>query len=401
MHARVARGGGGCGDDGGKVGSDAATETDAQVETNDVADSASDIAGLGVDYGAGGVSLRYEPGAREFTATPWPSDRLLKDGHVDLGTFPNPNDIIIIDRYLEYGEEVLDGWSRNALIYFQLSCCSHGVAAVGRDDDARPEGDLVQLVDVTAGGAHYGDCWLLVFEQVDGKDDPFYLGPTLAMRPVFGFPLADAGRYCAFVTRAVKGADGKYLAATPAFASALDSEPSLEPLRTWLATSPFVASDLASATCFTTQDATREMRLLESFIATRPSTAPEELEYTGKTQNFYALLAGTTRRTSRAAKAYRDEGGDLKLDGDGKPIVQEDERVRFRLRSAQRDDAGRGLADYLLFARHLRRLEDVYRRQRGAGRARRARHDLRRPAAPRGRAASTRPPRRTTSSPTS
>lgn len=331
---------GACGGDaaGGEVGADTDVAADSdrgdaiEEADGDVAEIAADVPGLGIDYGDGGVVLRYEPAAREFTATPWPSDRLLKDGHVDLGTFPNPNEINIIQRYLEYGEEVLDGWSRNGSVYFQLSAPLDPASLPSAETTMSEPKAAVQLVDVTPGGAHYGERRPLLFEQVDGKDDPFYLGPTLAVRPVFGFPLADRGTYCAFVTRALKGADGKYLAANPAFDTALSTEPSLGPLRAWLEDAPVLASDLASATCFTTQDATREMRILEAFIAGRPSTAPEELVYTGKTQNFYEVVGWYhTPNFQSGDKPYRDEGGDLKLDEAGQPIVQEDERVRFRL----------------------------------------------------------------------
>ena len=43
-------------------------------------------------YGVGGVTIRYEPTSRDFTATPWPTNRLLVDGRPDLTTFPNTLD---------------------------------------------------------------------------------------------------------------------------------------------------------------------------------------------------------------------------------------------------------------------------------------------------------------------
>ncbi len=326
----------GCDEQGAAVDSDATmpetiVASDVTAPDATEADVAAEV-GLPSDYGVGGVAIRYEPASREFTATPWPSDRLLVDGRPDLTTFPNALANAVIDSYIAYGNEALDGWGRNGSIYFQLSAPIDATTLPSSEASMRDPMALVQLVDVTPDSPRYGQRSPLAFEQVDGKDDPFYLGPTLAMRPVFGFPLADAGTYCAFVTRAVRGADGLYLAQPPSFAEALDGEASLAPLRTWLPTSPFTAKDLAAATCFTTQDATREMRAIETYIAAATTTAPESLVYVGRTSRYYEITGEyLTPNFQSGDKPYAAEGGDLKLDGSGEPIVQEMEQVRFRL----------------------------------------------------------------------
>lgn len=322
---------GGCGD----AAAPGAEDTVGDVVDTSGADAteAGDAShGLGIDYGAGGVVVRFEPDVAEFTATPWPSDRLLVGGHVDLSTFPNRGQKTIIKRYLAYGEEALDGWGRNSSIYFEISAAIDERTlpdpAASRDD---PKAS-VQLVALGEAGPRRGQRVPIAFSQVDGQDDPFYLGPTLALRPVFGFPLADATTYCAIVTRAVKGQDGLYLAKNPAFAAALEVEPSLAPLRAWLPESGLAAEDIASATCFTTQDATREMRLIERFIASQPTRAPDTLEYTGKNTHFHEIIGMyETPNFQSGDKPYRDEGGDVRFDEAGQPIVQEMERVRFRL----------------------------------------------------------------------
>jgi len=322
----------GCGDEAAPAGQDTLGDVGDTGDAADTGGQGDTSAGLGIDYGAGGVTIRYEPDVAEFTATPWPSDRLMVDGRPDLSTFPNPGQKTIIKRYLAYGAEALDGWGRNSSIYFEISgpvdAASLPDPAASRDDPRA----TVQLVELTAGSARYGQRVPVALSQVDGEDDPFYLGPTLAMRPVFGFPLADASTYCAVVTRAVMGRDGLYLAANPTFAAALGSEPSLAPLRDWLPDSGLVAADVASATCFTTQDATREMRLIERFIAEQATSAPDTLEYTGKNTHFHEIIGMyETPNFQSGVKPYRDEGGDLRLDAAGQPIVQETERVRFRL----------------------------------------------------------------------
>src|SRR5262245_56715422 len=111
----------------------------------------------------------------------------------------------------------------------------------------------VQLVDVSHGSASYGQRLPLVF-QFDGEgNDPFYDDRTLALRPVYGFPLVEGDTYCAIITRAVKDASGNYLQQAPAFAANLGSEPSLAPLLGWLDDSPLARHDIAVASCFTAQ----------------------------------------------------------------------------------------------------------------------------------------------------
>lgn len=323
-------------------GEDASPDSGDTVDAGDLAadtEVEADVAhfpGLDIDYGEGGVSLRYDPTGAGFTATPWPTDRLRDaSGHIDLSSFPGADDGGIIERYATYGEEALDGWGRNSAIYFQITPA--GTALV--DAASLPSAQVsmadpkasVQLVDVSS-GPRRGQRSPLVFSVIDRTGDPFIAAPTLAMRPVYGFPLADATPYCAIVTRAVRGTDGKYLAPSAGFLTALDSEPSLAPLRAWLPESALDRRDLAAATCFTTQDATIDMRRLEAFMKERPTPTPTTLEYTGKTANFHEIIGHYESPNFQSGdKPYRNEGGDLRYDGDGKPIVAAVENLRFRL----------------------------------------------------------------------
>lgn len=303
--------------------------------------------GLGVDYSAtsGGVVARYEPDGAGFTATPWPSDRHRRpDGTVDLTVVPNPNGVPFIADYLTYGSTVIDGYSRNGAVYFQLSGLLDPASLPTDADAMNDPRALVQLVDLTPGGPDHGRRWPLLFKQVPGGDDPHYLGPTLVVRPVYGFPLADGGTYCAFLTRALVDADGAYLEPAPAFADALATDPSLAPLRAWTATAPIAAHDLAAATCFTTQDATRDMRRIQAFLETRPTGPVADVTNAALTTHYHELEA-TYRGPNfqRGTKPYTSEGGDLVLDDDGLPVVQEDELIRVRVvvpRNAQMPDAG-------------------------------------------------------------
>lgn len=313
---------------------DAATGT-SDTTTADSTDTV-DATGLGIDYGddPAAAIIRYEPGGPGFTATPWPTDRKrLPSGAPDLSDFPNRTGLALVEDYKAYGAEALDGWSRNGAVYFQVSAPIDTETLPDADASRRDPRALAQLVAVTPASPRFGQRTPLLFKlSLDGQD-PFYIGPTLVMRPVYGFPLADAETYCAFVTRGVKDAGGRYLGVTPAFTSALASEASLAPLRAWLATqSAIAAGDLAAATCFTTQDATRDMRLVEQVIAARPTTAPYDLKFTGSTQHFHEITGKyRTPNFQGGDKPYLGEGGDLVRGQDGLPVVQLDEEIRFRI----------------------------------------------------------------------
>lgn len=321
-----------CGDDTPSDSTDSNDSNDSpdSDDSNDTSDSTG--SGLGIDYGPGGVTLRYDPTSRDFLATPWPTDRLLVDGHPDLSNFPNPGGTPLIDSYVTYGEETLDGWGRNGAVYFALSAPIDTTTLPTAEASMRDARATVQLIDATPNGARRGTRTPLVFKQVTTTDDPYYTGPTLALRPVYGFPLSDAGTYCALVTRAVKGQDNQYLAANPAFADALSNEPSLAPLRELLPDLEVAAHDLAAATCFTTQDATAEMRRVETFLKSRPTAAPTNLTYTGQTAHLFEVQGRyRTPNFQSGDKPYASEGGDLRFTAAGEPVVALEEEIRFRL----------------------------------------------------------------------
>lgn len=314
---------------------DATTGGSDATTTADAADTVT-ASGLGIDYGddLGAATIRYEATGAGFTATPWPTDRKrLTSGAPDLADFPNPSGLALIDDYKAYGGEALDGWSRNGGVYFQLSAPIDPTTLPDADTTRTDPQAVAQLVAVTAASPRYGQRTPVLFKQSLDGQDPFYLGPTLVMRPVYGFPLADAETYCAFVTRAVKDAGGRYLGVAPGFADALANEASLAPLRGWLASQTAIAAaDLAAATCFSTQDATRDLRLVEEVIAARASTAPYDLQFNGSTQHFHEITGKyRTPNFQGGPKPYLTEGGDLVRGEDGMPIVQLDEEIRFRL----------------------------------------------------------------------
>ena len=309
-------------------------DPDPAPAADTVAEDVAPPTGLGIDYGgtSGGEQIRFEPGGDGLTSVPWPNDRWRgADGSVDLSNFPNPANIALINDYLAYGMETLDGFGRNGSVYFevgQLDMATLPTTEASLDDPRA----TVQFFNATTDSPDFGKRLPLLFSWMTGQDDPFVEGSMLAIRPVYGFPLNDSETYCVVVSRAVKDSQGRYLEVPPAFTDALTNDPTLQPLRAWLPSSPLAEADIASATCFTTQDATGEMRAIERFVATAPTTELSDISYNGTTTQFHEITATYVAPNYQAGtKPYLSTGGHLEIDADGVPVVQSDETIRVRI----------------------------------------------------------------------
>jgi hypothetical protein len=330
---------------------DAASGDDGDPETSEP--TAPALPGLGIDYSAteSGFSPLYDLASDSWTATPWPTDRLRgPDGTPDLSGFPNP-DIDMLHQYVDYAHEVLRGWGLNGSTYVTFD------GAI--DPDSLPSAALtkgfkkatVQTVNVTTGSHRYGEQMPLLFWWYEGgEDDPYLEANTLAIRPVFGFPLAEGETYCTLVTRGVKDSQGRYLKPAPAFTEALESDPSLQPFSEWLAGSALLKEDIAVATCFTTDTPTAELRAIQSQIYDSPAPTLSDVEYLGKTNVFHEFRGHYATPNYQAGdKPYDITGGDVKFDDAGTPIVQYGEPVRFVLTvptAFERPDTGWPLVLY-------------------------------------------------------
>jgi len=322
-----------CGSDGAgdadTADTDAADTADAAPDT-EAADTVDPSPGLGVDYSSTppGATPRYAPDAADWMAVGWPSDRHVVDGRLDLSAFRGLSGGLF-DTYLDLGEQVLDGYGLNGAIYFELDG-TLDVATLPTPAETLSETGYVQLVNATAGSDRFGERVPLLFRWYGDGSDVYYRPHTLAMRPVYGFPLAEHETYCALVTRAVKDADGDYLQRPAAFAEALSDAPDLAPLRAWLPTSPLRAEDLAIATCFTTAAPTDELRRVSAWITAHDAPEVDLVSEPGVYGEFQGLY--TAPNFQAGAKPYDSEGdGAILFDDAGDPIVQDQERLRFML----------------------------------------------------------------------
>lgn len=294
------------------------------------ADAVDPSPGLGIDYGqtAPGATPRFDAGASDWLATGWPTDRLVVDGRLDLSAFRGIA-AGLFDTYLDLGERVLDGYSLNGAVYFELDDLLDAATLPAASATTSPT-SVIQLVNATAGSPRFGERLPLLFRFYDGGFDRYYRPRTLAMRPVYGFPLAERETYCAIVTRAVKDADGRYLQAAPGFLEALDDDPHLAALRAWLPTSPLRVEDLATATCFTTHAPTEELRRIGAWVEANPPAAVERVDEPGVFNEFHGVYRAPNFQSG--VKPYAGDGeGEIHFDAAGDPVVQAEEALRFLL----------------------------------------------------------------------
>jgi hypothetical protein len=286
--------------------------------------------GLGIDYEAEtqGVQVRFDASAEDWMGTGWPTDRLLIDGVPDLGSFPGW-DMDLLDQYLAYGMEVLDGWGTNGSIYLEFEGELDTSSFPNESTTSGDTKSLIQLVNVTEGSSRYGEQMPLQMKFYLEGSDLYYRAKTLVLRPVLGFPLAPGETYCALVTRGIKDADGHYLGQSSALMDALSSVSYLAPFNAWLAGSALIQDDIAGVTCFTTSQPTKLLRSVLDHLAELPSSELTDIEYLGQANAFHELRGHYQAPNFQAGEKPYTEGGDIQLDEAGTPIVQQQEDIRF------------------------------------------------------------------------
>lgn len=201
--------------------------------------------GGGLDGGAATPSTlprpRYEAEGGDFFGRPWPSDsRLDAQGRPALEGFPNPAAIPLVQTYVELAA-TLPGFGTNAPIYlaFEPDGPALDLGALPSPEQSCAEGSPLRLIDL-----ELGLCVPVRWEY--HHPQTLYLpAATLAVAPVFGFPLHPGHRHALLL--------GRSLAERPAaFDEALAAAPELLALRAALGEEAL--DTIAVATVFTTSD---------------------------------------------------------------------------------------------------------------------------------------------------
>lgn len=200
-------------------------------------------------------------------ALPFPSDLVLTaQGNVDFSYFPGQSNIFVAQYTSDLAEKI-HGYSTQGAAYFRFDA-PLDPASFPTPDASRGADASIQLLDVDPASPERGrrvpvQTYFNTLRQI-------YWSPnTLAVAPVFGFPLRPSTRYAIVLTTALRStcgalqrdADLEAVLGTGASTDAMvtSARTRLMPALTELATAGIPSSRILSFTVFTTQDPTAEL----------------------------------------------------------------------------------------------------------------------------------------------
>jgi pimeloyl-ACP methyl ester carboxylesterase len=246
---------------------------------------------------------------------PFPSDD-LRGATVDVSTFPNPEDVAIVEqaRTLVEGR---DGFATSGGVFFQVTASIDPASlpdVAATVEQAAP----VFLVDIDPASPRYGrrSPVEVEYEEFGG----LYAVPRLiSLLPLQGVPLRADTRYAAVITTAVRDLDGEPLAA----ATANDLAGIGDPLDALIDIGVDPAT-IAGATAFTTGDPTAELMAVRDAAIARGTPALNAPFARTDLFDEYCVYQTTIDLPDYQSgqPPYRTEGGTWQLDADGEPILQ-------------------------------------------------------------------------------
>lgn len=282
------------------------------------------------------MTPRYEPDGEGFYRIPWPSDSRLVDGKISLADFPNARQVVV--RVFRRALEKIEGFGTMPVVYTNFDAYP-GDAAMPKPNETMEVTSPVQLFDVSAEGC--GNRTPLIVDM-DTEGDTYIDPNTLRATPLAGFILRPKTPY-AFVVLKSFGEQAGYKTERPAnFDAAWSGDgstaDSLKPLKACLEKAQINPDDIAIATVFTTQDPTRETRLLRDVVLDKQKVkAPEVADWelhVGQEDAFGVMdiYKGTVEVPifQKGTSPY-NTGGNLEFDEQGMPIVQRYEKAPFTL----------------------------------------------------------------------
>jgi len=221
----------------------------------------------------------------DFFRLPFPNDVRVTDGKLDLSDFPKPGPtplgVDLVQLYVETWTADFDGFSAAGGITFRFS---------DNVDYATATGDVVQLIDVTA-GASFGTAFSRSWVTNNGRTK-YSCNHTLVLRNTADQPFEPGHTYAAFITTGLKSATGAPAGPDADFTAMMGATRPTDaalghawdaylPLRNYVTSKGADAPVLATAAVFTVQDAPGHVARLAANVATQPAPALTALTLCG------------------------------------------------------------------------------------------------------------------------
>jgi hypothetical protein len=279
-------------------------------------------------------------------ALPWPTD-LARDamGRVDLQWFPHEGVHTLVRQYLSTFSGRLDGFSLQPTVYLRFGVALDATSLPADAARTRDPSSPLQLVDIDPASPERGRRVPLqwYFREAPTR---YWAANSLAVAPVWGYPLRPRTRYALVATTDLRGAGGARLRRDADLDAvlggvALDAAGEraraiYRPAAEALATLGVPASAVLSLAVFTTQDPTEEfLRAADWLRRDGPQPALEGDLSAPDVGEFYVTLRGhygPNPNFQSGTNPYNAMGsGDFVLNAQGVPQVQGRESIRFAL----------------------------------------------------------------------
>ena len=279
-------------------------------------------------------------------ALPWPND-LARDssGKLDLAFFPSEGAHPLVAQYLRTFNHRLAGFSPTAAVYFTFGMDLDAASLPADAASTRRAESVLQLIDVDPRspdrGARIPLQWY--FRPTATRYWPAH---SLAVAPVFGFPMRPATRYALVVTNTLRGVGGTVLQRDVDLQRMLADDATADvairaarevyaPALGELERAGVTRDRVLSMTTFTTDDPTAEFFRAADWI--NREGAPPTLSDLGEPVPgplFTTLRGhyGPNLVFQHGDSPYGAQGsGDFELGPDGTPRLQRTEPVHFAL----------------------------------------------------------------------
>ncbi|MBK7972796.1 MAG: hypothetical protein IPK07_05780 [Deltaproteobacteria bacterium] len=294
-----------------------------------------------------GTTARFELAASAgFFDLPFPNDLDREaDGTLDFHDFPVPDAspvAFLLRRYVALADRAR-GAGPNSALFFAFDGPLDPASLPATPADSLDASASLQVVNVDPASPGFGERLPLTWKF---RAEAQAYGPAnlLAILPRLGFPLRRATRYAAIVTREARGADGAPLGRPLALeelergrvpnagergAAALALHgPAFEALEA----AGVARERIAAMSVFTSQDAVAgELALRRWFLANEADPVPSAPLVRTDLFDDYCVYESRVRVPifQDGTPPYALEGGEIRFDSAGAPLVQRHKDVRF------------------------------------------------------------------------
>lgn len=270
-----------------------------------------------------------------FTMIPFPHDAYRNmDGSLNLTGFPNVRGILA--KLVENIEEETKGFGTTSGFYLSFADEIDIDLLPSQGSDSLRDQATLALVDIDPQSKEYGRRWPLYWNY-QSEADAYRPAHTLNVRLLEGIALRPTTTYALILTQSIASPSDPFVAmlsdTSPSEPHAARMWNLYAPLRAWLNEQGSIQPSLAVASIFTTQDPVSELFSIRNFIYQQPTPVIENIESRGiqdRRVDYELFRANyTASRFQEGDIPFQNEGGAIRFESNGNPIIQGEETLRL------------------------------------------------------------------------